>query len=295
MVRSMTAYGRAEETVGVKNIKVELKSVNSRYFDCAVKISKLYGFLEEKVKSYIQSSGVSRGKLDVYIGIDILEAVGTEILLDESYTRSYIDALQKLRDMFGLQDDITVMNVAQNREIFNVIRPEEDMEKDWQEILPVLDGAIAQFNQMRVDEGENLKNDIISKCNKIKEHTIQVGAQSGAGVEAYRLRLETKLRQVLNDYSVELDSARILTECAIFADKTAIDEELVRLDSHFTAFDKIIKAKEPVGRKLDFLIQEMNREVNTIGSKANDSGIAELVIEMKSELEKIREQIQNIE
>ena len=295
MVRSMTAYGRAEETVGVKNIKVELKSVNSRYFDCTVKISKLYGFLEEKVKSYIQSSGVSRGKLDVYIGIDILEAVGTEILLDESYTRSYIDALQKLRDMFGLQDDITVMNVAQNREIFNVIRPEEDMEKDWRDILPVLDGAIAQFNQMRVDEGENLKNDIISKCNKIKEYTVQVGAQSGAGVEAYRLRLETKLRQVLNDYSVELDSARILTECAIFADKTAIDEELVRLDSHFTAFDKIIKAKEPVGRKLDFLIQEMNREVNTIGSKANDSGIAELVIEMKSELEKIREQIQNIE
>ena len=295
MVRSMTAYGRAEETVGVKNIKVELKSVNSRYLDCTVKISKLYGFLEEKVKSYIQSNGVSRGKVDVYVGIEILEAVGTEILLDESYTRSYIDALVKLRDLFGLQDDITVMNVAQNREIFNVIRPEEDMEKDWQDILPVLDIAIEQFNQMRVDEGENLINDITAKCGKIKEYAGKVKDQSGAATEAYRLRLETKLRQVLDSYSLEIDSARILTECAIFADKTAIDEELVRLDSHFITFDKIVKAKDPVGRKLDFLVQEMNREVNTIGSKANDSGIAELVIEMKSELEKIREQIQNIE
>ena len=295
MIRSMTAYGRAEDTVGVKNIKVELKAVNSRYFDCTVKISKLYGFLEEKVKSYIQSCGVSRGKVDVYVGIDILEAVGTEILLDESYTRSYIEALYKLRDTFGLKDDITVMNVAQNREIFNVIRPEEDMEQDWQDILPVLENAIAQFNQMRVDEGENLKNDILLKCGNIKEYVVQIKAQSSVGVEAYRTRLETKLRQVLTDLDVELDGARILTECAVFADKTAIDEELVRLDSHFTALDKIIAAKDPVGRKLDFLIQEMNREINTIGSKANDSSIAALVIDVKSELEKIREQIQNIE
>ena len=295
MIRSMTAYGRAEETVGVKNIKVELKSVNSRYFDCTVKISKLYGFLEEKVKAYIQSCGVSRGKVDVYVGIDILEAVGTEILLDESYTRSYIDALYKLRDMFGLKDDITVMNVAQNHEIFNVIRPEEDMEQDWQDILPVIEKAIAQFNQMRVEEGENLKNDILLKCDNIKAYVSQIKAQSSAVVEAYRTRLEIKLRQVLADLDVELDGARILTECAVFADKTAIDEELVRLDSHFTALDKIIAAKDPVGRKLDFLVQEMNREINTIGSKANDSGIAALVINVKSELEKIREQIQNIE
>jgi TIGR00255 family protein len=295
MIRSMTAYGRAEETVGVKNIKVELKSVNSRYFDCSVKISKLYGFLEEKVKSYIQSCGVSRGKVDVYVGIDILEAVGTEILLDESYTRSYIDALCKLRDTFGLKDDITVMNVAQNREIFNVIRPEEDMEKDWQDILPVLESAIAQFNQMRVDEGENLKKDIVIKCGNIKEYATQIKELSSVGVEAYRQRLETKLRQVLADLDIELDGARILTECAVFADKTAVDEELVRLDSHFIAFEKIIAAKDPVGRKLDFLVQEMNREINTIGSKANDSNIAALVIDVKSELEKIREQIQNIE
>lgn len=295
MIRSMTAYGRSEETVGVKNIKVELKSVNSRYFDCTVKISKLYGFLEEKVKSYIQSKGVSRGKVDVYIGIDILEAVGTEVLLDESYTRSYIEALQKLRDTFGLRDDISVMSVAQNREIFNVIRPEEDMEQDWQDIIPILDNAIIQFNQMRIDEGENLKNDILVKCSKIKDLTVQIKAQSSVGVEAYRLRLETKLRQLLSELDLEFDSTRILTECAIFADKTAIDEELVRLESHFSALDKIIAAKEPVGRKLDFLIQEMNREVNTIGSKANDSHIATLVIDIKSELEKIREQIQNIE
>lgn len=295
MIRSMTAYGRAEETVGVKNIKVELKSVNSRYFDCTVKISKLYGFLEEKVKSYIQSKGVSRGKIDVYVGVDILEAIGTEILLDESYTRSYIDALHKLRDIFGLRDDITVMNVAQNREVFNVIRPDEDMEKDWQDILPVLDNAITQFNQMRDDEGENLKNDVLSKCEKIKTLTSQIKVESNVVVETYRLRLETKLRQVLSELDIEIDSARILTECAIFADKTAIDEELVRLESHFAALDKMITAKEPVGRKLDFLVQEMNREVNTIGSKANNSDIASLVIDIKSELEKIREQIQNIE
>lgn len=295
MIRSMTAYGRAEDTVGVKNIRVELKSVNSRYFDCTVKISKLYGFLEEKVKSYIQSKGVSRGKLDVYVGIDILEAVGTEILLDESYTKNYIAALIKLRDLFNLKDDITVMNVAQNREIFNVIRPEEDMEKDWQDILPVLDNAIMQFNQMRSDEGGNMKNDILLKCGRIKEITALIKAQSNVVVDAYRAKLETKLRQIIADLDIEIDQARILTECAVFADKTAIDEELVRLDSHFHALDKIIAAKEPVGRKLDFLVQEMNREINTIGSKANDSLIAANVIEIKSELEKIREQIQNIE
>lgn len=295
MIRSMTAYGRAEDTVGVKNIRVELKSVNSRYFDCTVKISKLYGFLEEKVKSYIQSKGVSRGKIDVYVGIDILEAVGTEILLDESYTRSYINALIKLRDLFNLKDDITVMNLAQNREIFNVIRPEEDTEKDWQDIIPVLDNAVTQFNQMRYDEGENMKNDILLKCGRIKDITAQIKKQSSVVVDAYRVKLETKLRQVIAELDIEIDQARILTECAVFADKTAIDEELVRLDSHFNALDKIIAAKEPVGRKLDFLVQEMNREINTIGSKANDSLIAENVIEIKSELEKIREQIQNIE
>jgi len=295
MLKSMTAYGRASALVGGKDILVEIKSVNNRYFDCTVKISKLYGFLEEKVKNYLQQNGISRGKVDVYVGIDVVENIGLEINLDSAYAGSYINALYKLRDEFGLKDDVSVMRVAQNKDIFTLKKPEEDTEKDWEEVKTVVDSALAEFISMREKEGANLRADLMAKKEGLVAITEKIAAKSAECTAAYGARLEQRLRQVLDTYDIELDSQRILTECAIFADKTAVDEELVRLGSHFKAFDEIMDSDEPVGRKLDFLLQEMNRETNTIGSKANDSEIAHMVVDMKCELEKIREQIQNLE
>lgn len=297
MMRSMTAYGRASNIAGGKEILVEIKSVNNRFFDCNIKITKYYGFLEEKIKSYLMQNGISRGKVDVYVSINILENQGTEIHLDETVTKSYMDALYRLRDIFGLKDDISVMTVAQNRDIFTVMKPEEDIEKDWQDLLPVLHDALDAFCIMRETEGNNLRNNLIEKKGRLAELASKIALLQDNSVNTYRIRLETKLRQVLVEFDINIppNDSRIITECAIFADKTAIDEELTRLGSHFTAFDASIQSNEPVGRKIDFLLQEMNREINTIGSKAADIEITSLVVEMKSELEKIREQIQNIE
>lgn len=291
----MTAYGRAQALVGGKDILAEIKSVNNRYFDCTVKISRLYGFLEDKVKSYLQQNGISRGKVEVYIGVDVVENIGMEINLDHAYAESYVNALKKLRDEFELRDDISVMSVAQNRDIFTVKKPDEDIEKDWEDVKTVLDSALAAFIEMRSKEGANLRADLISKKEGLVVLADKIAARSAECTAAYGAKLEQRLRQVLETYDIEIDSQRILTECAIFADKTAVDEELVRLGSHFKAFDEIMDSDEPVGRKLDFLLQEMNRETNTIGSKANDSEIAHIVVDMKCELEKIREQIQNLE
>ncbi|MBQ8510424.1 MAG: YicC family protein [Clostridia bacterium] len=296
MIRSMTAFGRAVSsgTEG-KNITVELKSVNNRYLDCTVKISRIYSFLEDRIRQYVQASGISRGKLDVYVGVDIVENVGMTIDIDGALTASYIGALKRLRDEFGLKDDISVMTVAQNRDIFNVRKPEEDTESDWLVIKPVLDEAIAAFLKVRETEGERLKADILTKLNKIESIASRIAACSEADTEAYRAKFEARLKAILADNGVELNPSLVLTECAIYADRVAIDEELVRLSCHFKAFREIFTADEPVGRKLDFLLQEINRETNTIGSKANNAEIASLVVEAKSELEKIREQIQNIE
>jgi len=297
MIRSMTAFGRAAQVIAGKDTIVEIKSVNSRYFDCTVKISRGYSFLEERVKAYLQQNGVSRGKVEVYVGINVIEAIGTVVHLDSAYVDSYIAALRKLRDEYSLKDDISVMTVAQNHDIFNVVKPEDDIEKDWQELLPVLSEALTLFRKSREFEGENLKHDLEGKKKNLVSLAERVSDLQGRAVEQYRLRLETKLRQVISDYAQNItqDDQRIITECAIFADKTAIDEELVRLSSHFKTFDETLALDEPVGRKLDFLLQEMNREVNTIGSKASDVEITKLVVDMKCELEKIREQIQNIE
>ncbi|MCI8387269.1 MAG: YicC family protein [Clostridiales bacterium] len=297
MIRSMTAFGRAVRsgTPDGKNITVELKSVNNRYLDCNVKISRIYSFLEDRVRQYIQASGISRGKLDVYIGVDIIENIGMTIDVDTALAGSYINALKRLRDEFGLSDDISVMTVAQNRDIFNVRKPEEDTENDWQIIKPTLDEAIAAFLKVREAEGERLKADILQKLCKIEVIADKIKGLSEADTAAYKTKFETRLKQIIADNDVELNSSLVLTECAIYADRVAIDEELVRLGCHFTAFRSIFESDEPVGRKLDFLLQEINRETNTIGSKASNVEIASLVVEIKSELEKIREQVQNIE
>ncbi|MDD6799833.1 MAG: YicC family protein [Firmicutes bacterium] len=295
MIRSMTAYGRATGSAGGKEYTVELKSVNNRFFDCSVKIPRQYGFLEEKIKAFIQQSGISRGKLDVFIGIDIVETEGVIINLDEEYASSYISALKRLSERFGLINDITTMRVAQNRDIFTMKKPEEDMERDWEELRPILEEAIGAYNAAREREGANLKNDMTEKLAVISEKLEKIKEKSEINKKSYEEKLENRLRAVLDGLDIELDAGRILTECAIFADKIAVDEETVRLESHFGAFFEALSSDEPVGRRIDFLLQEMNREVNTIGSKSVDSDIAKLVVDCKCELEKIREQIQNVE
>ena len=295
MIKSMTAFGRAKETIDNKVITVELKSVNSRYFDCSIKIPRLYGFLEDKIKSYLTASGISRGKLDVGVMVEQTASSGVTVDLDVAYTESYISALRRLNEEFGLRDDISVMTVAQNRDIFSVQKPEEDAEKDWNDIKMVLDHALAEYNTMKIAEGERLEKDIRGKIEGIKVITGEISAASDEEIAAYRAKMEQRIKNMLGDMNVQIDESRILTECAIFADKVAIDEELVRLASHFEAFEEITRSKDPVGRKLDFLLQEINRETNTIGSKVCDSNIARKVVDIKSELEKIREQIQNIE
>ena len=295
MVKSMTAYGRATDTVNGKEILVEIKSVNSRYLDCTAKISRLYSYLEERAKAYLTAKGIARGKVDLYIGVNLLSNKGAEICLDEAFAASYIAALKKLRDDFGLSDDISVMSVARNSEIFAQKHPVEDENEAWQDILPVLDAALDRFITMREKEGENLKKDLLSKKEELVAMVDKVALRAEQYTANYRTKLETRLKNVLSELNVSADEGRILTECAIFADRTAVDEELVRLRSHFKAYDEIFASDEPIGRKLDFLLQEMNRETNTIGSKCNDKETSAIVVDMKCLLEKIREQIQNIE
>ncbi len=297
MQKSMTAFGRSRRTSsdGALDITAEIKSVNSRYLDCSVKLSRAYSCLEDKVKSYLTSSGVSRGKVEVYIGVDVLEKRGDTVVLDKAAAESYINALKELRDEFSLSDDITTMKVAENRDIFTTKRADEDLDSDWEEIKTVLSEAVDGFIAMRAAEGERLCIDVMKKAETIKASAAKIKELSENDIKSYPAKLEQRIKQLLSDFDVETTEQRILTEAAIFADKAAIDEELVRLDSHFKALDEIVHSDETAGRKLDFLVQEINREINTIGSKAGNSEIAHLVVEMKTELEKIREQIQNIE
>ena len=297
MPKSMTAFGRARacSADGSRDITAELKSVNGRYLDVTVKLPRNYSFLEERVKYYLSERGISRGKMEVYIGVGVVEQEGVEYALDTAAAKSYIDALYNLRDTFGLKDDISVMRVAQMRELFTVKKPEDDMEKDWADVKAVLAQAVDAFLVQRAKEGENLCNDIKNKVENIKSLTAKIKIMSEADISGYSAKLEQRIRQFLADFDAEVAEQRILTEAAIYADRAAIDEELVRLASHFTAMDEILASDEAVGRKLDFLLQEMNRETNTIGSKAGNAEIAHMVVDIKTELEKIREQIQNLE
>ena len=295
MFYSMTAFGRHRETVGGADITVEIKSVNNRYFDCSVKLPRAYSYLEEKIKPYLQSKGISRGKVDVYISVDVVDTEEVNVTLDRGYAAGYIAALKQLRDEFGLPDDISVMNVAKKGDLFKITKPEGDAEHDWQMISSVLSVAADNFLAARKNEGARLEADIAAKLKNIRSLTEKIGELSSGDIGNYRDKLEARIREVLADNKITVDESRLLTECAIFADKIAIDEELTRLGSHFTTFEEIVKSNEPSGRKLDFLMQEMNREVNTVGSKCSNASIAKLVVDCKCELEKIREQIQNIE
>ena len=295
MIKSMTAFGRAKVEGAEKDITVEIKSVNSRFFDCTVKMPRAYLSLEDRIKNYVQKNAVARAKVDVFITVDNHSTAPQKLDVDTSYAESYIAALCELRDRFGLKDDISVMTVARNQDVFRSAKVDADLEAEWALLRPVIDAAIADHTAMRTAEGEKAIADINAKIEMIRTFVDEIEAISKEDTVGYRDKLEERLRKILADNSVEIDEGRILTECAVWADKIAIDEELVRLRSHFGAFYDIAAAKEPSGRKLDFLMQEMNRETNTIGSKANNARIARIVVNVKGELEKIREQVQNIE
>ena len=291
----MTAFGRAKREGELRSITVELKSVNSRFFDCNVKLPRAYVFLEERIKEHVKRNAVARAKVDVFVTVENHSSGVGSVGIDMAYAESYIAALRTLGERFGLPDDISIMTVARNQDIFTHEREEEDLEAEWQIFREVLDEAIVGYNEMRRIEGEKAENDIKAKIELVRSYADEVEAISHEDTVGYRDKLETRIRAILGEVDVAVDENRLLTECAIWADKIAIDEELVRLRSHFGAFYDIIAAKEPSGRKLDFLMQELNRETNTIGSKANNARIARIVVNMKGELEKIREQVQNIE
>ena len=295
MIRSMTGFGRCRETVEGLDITVEIKSVNSRFLDCTAKISRAYGYLEERIKPYLMSRGVTRGKVDVWISVEVMDSGSVQITADEGYLKGYLEALYTLRDKYGLRDDISVMTVARNHDIFQIKKPEEDIEHDWERVLTVLEKATDTFLNVREREGERLAEDLRTKMQNIKGAVDRIEELSALDVSTYRERLAERIREALGDCQITPDETRLLTECAIHADKVAVDEEMVRLRTHFGAFEEILSSDEPVGRKLDFLMQEMNREINTTGSKCSDAQIAHLVVDVKCELEKIREQIQNLE
>lgn len=295
MIRSMTGFGRHRETVEGLDITVEIKSVNSRFLDCTAKISRAYGYLEERIKPYLMSRGLSRGKVDVWIGIEVADSGNVEISLDDGYLKGYLKALYRLRDEYGLRDDISVMSVARNQGLFLAKKPEDDIERDWERVKIVLEKATDTFLAVREREGESLGRDIRAKVEKIKGYVDEIEVLSANDIVSYRKKLAERIREALEDYRITPDESRLLTECAIHADRVAVDEELVRLRTHFDSFEAILSGGEPVGRKLDFLMQEMNREINTTGSKCSDAEIARRVVEVKCELEKIREQIQNLE
>lgn len=294
MIYSMTAFGRARKDTEERSVTAEIKSVNNRFLDVTVKLPRLFGYLEEKVKARISERGISRGKIDVFITIDVLSSNGVEVSFDKAYTESYINTLRKIASEYGLRDDISVSTVSRNQDIFLVKKADEDAEKEWKTVLPVLDEAIDMFLSSRLKEGNNMKNDIMEKKSNVMALAAQIAPLSKADVDSQLEKMKVRIKELVGS-EIPLDESRLITECALMADRLAIDEELVRLDSHFKAFDEIVASDGPVGRKLDFLLQEINRETNTIGSKVNDASIAKIVVEMKSELEKIREQIQNIE
>jgi uncharacterized protein (TIGR00255 family) len=292
MLKSMTGYGRREAVTDGKKILVEIKSVNHRYSDYNIKVQRHLGFLEDRIRKFVSQS-ITRGKVDIYLNVDYFEIADKEITLNKANAKNYIDALYQLRDEFGLKDDITVTSVARNSDIFRTERLEEDEEQLWLTVKAVLEEAVADFVAMREREGARIEQDLRERIDYMSTLVKQIEERSPETVKEYSDRLYEKIKEVLDGR--ETDEARILTEVAIYADKVAVNEETVRLASHFVEFDNIISCGEPAGRKLDFLIQEINREVNTIGSKASDIEIAKTVVTLKGEIEKLREQIQNIE
>ena len=292
MLRSMTGFGRGEDTIGGRHIVFEIKSVNHKYFEFNSRIPRGYLFLEDKLKAYIQGK-ISRGKVDVFLQIETLEETDVQVLVNHSLASAYVTALQELKERYQLPDEPSLALLSKYSDIFSVHKAPEDEDAVWEAVRQVADQAIASFLKMREAEGARLKADILEKAGEIVALVDQVERHTPETVEHYRERLKAKIEELLQDN--RFDEQRVLTEVAIFADKVAVDEETVRLRSHFQQLQKLVDSDGPVGRKIDFLVQEMNREANTIGSKSVNSQIAYLVVDIKALIEKIREQVQNVE
>ena len=292
MIRSMTGYGSAKGTVAGFAITIELRSVNNRYLDLGIKLPRGFLFAESEIKNYIQQK-VSRGKLDFFLTLDSVESDQTRICVNSRLAEAYRNAITEIGQNLELPTSVSALDIARFSDVLSLEKEELDQAAFLEQLMPLLDTALLDFNAMRSREGEKLAKDLLQKADRIEDMVLAVERQAPNTVSAYRERLEAKLREVLNDTAVAEE--RVIAEAAIFADRVATDEETVRLHSHLSQFRKMMAEGSPIGRKLDFLIQEFNREANTIGSKCQDSEIAYLVVDLKSEIEKIREQVQNIE
>lgn len=292
MIKSMTGFGRAQAEADGYFITVEIKSVNHRYFEFSSRIPRQYGFLDEKLKSYINSR-VSRGKVECYVTIEALDTDTSQVAVNHTLAKAYVKALKDLAEEYSLKEDFGAGTISRFPEVLVVRKNEEDEEKLWESVKAVCSQALDKFIAMREIEGEKMYNDIYSRGQYILEQVSYIEQRSPQTVKEYNDKLVERVHELIGDAS--LDEARIIQEVAIYADKVAVAEETVRLRSHIDQLNAFIKSDEPIGRKIDFLVQEINRETNTIGSKANDVDIARKVVDIKSEVEKIREQIQNIE
>lgn len=288
----MTGFGREHRIIGGREYLVEIRSVNSRYYEFNAKLPRAYMYLEEKLKTLIKGK-ISRGKVEISLSVYNISGKETAVSVNEGVVENYINALRAAGEKFGLMDDLTLSSVFRMTDAFNVVRAEEDEEELWAAVKEVAEAALTRFVEMRETEGEKMKADVLEKLGNIEAMIEKVCEYSPDNVRAYREKLTAKMAEILGDK--QIDEQRILLEAGLFAEKTAVDEETVRLKSHFSQFRSMLDSPEPVGRKLDFLVQELNRETNTIGSKAQDIRVTRIVVDVKSEIEKIREQIQNIE
>ena len=292
MVRSMTGYGRFELLKNNVNYTVEIKSVNHRYFEFSIRTPKGCAFLEEKLKAFF-AKRIARGKIEVYVGMEGGSRSNSVVAINEAVAENYVEALKTLKKKYGLSGKVSLSDVIANNDVFLIERPKMDEEEIWSAVEEAATGAVDAFIKMRETEGERLAQDVKSRCEHILNMVSEVEKNAPETLKNYRERLEKKLREVLEDTAI--DEQRILTEAAIFADKIAVDEETVRLRSHINQLVSMIDSEETLGKKFDFVVQEMNREANTIGSKAQNIEITRIVVDIKGEIEKIREQIQNIE
>ena len=292
MIKSMTGFGSAKGTVEGLNITVELKSVNNRYLDVSVRMPRSFMFAEEAVKSAVQRH-ISRGKVDVFVSVDSSDAGDITVKVNEALLKGYIDAVRSISEEYSLPADMTAFGVSRFPDVLSVEKKDLDADAISAGIVDITEHALNDFDAMRLREGEKLRDDVLGRLETISGFVADVETKSPETVKEYRARLEAKMAEVLG--SAGIDENRILAEAAIFADHIAVDEETVRLRSHMSQLRKMINGSSPTGRKIDFLIQEFNREANTIGSKCQNSDIAHTVVDLKSEIEKIREQIQNIE
>lgn len=292
MIKSMTGFGRASEVMNGREITVELRSVNHRYFELTSRVPRNMGFLEERLKGYMNGR-IGRGKVELNVTVNTISAQDMTVTVNMPAAKAYVDALREAGDALSVTDDLTLSSIMRLPDIFTVKKNEADEESIWTDVRAVADKAVAGFIAMREREGERLREDILERLDVIERQVGEIERLSPAAVEEYHSKLYARLSELLAD--MDIDESRIVTEAAIFADKTAVAEETVRLHSHIRQLTEMLDSDEAVGRKADFLVQEFNREANTIGSKAQDIAITRLVVDMKSEIEKIREQIQNVE